>query len=178
MSGIEVVSIAVGILSMGLAIFAIWQSDSSRRETQANSTRIGEVLKEIEANSSMIKEYVTRSQQDMRDYIVGTQKDLLESQRGITAVFTKQLEAQIPTRVTADEELWKLFVTQLFSRPESIGKVLEVVQAMQQTAQKLEESEQRAPSQGSEATTSPKGSQESGTKQAERLAPNGEQTGQ
>lgn len=129
MTAVEIISIVSAAFSTALAIFAIWQANLSRRETQANSAHIGEVLKEIEGHSVMIKDYVARSQQDMREYIVETQKSLMEMQKGLVTVVTKRVEADIPERLSpADQFAMKL----LTESPEKLEKLAEIVRTFQE----------------------------------------------
>lgn len=132
---VEVFSIVSALVSTALAVFAIWQAEVARREAQKNSTRSGEVLKEIEGHSVLIKDYVARSQQDMRDYIVETQKSLMAMQERLVSVFTKRFEADIPQRVSPMDQTMMRLLTE---SPEKLAEIVRVVQeaqtAMQETS--------------------------------------------
>ena len=99
-----VTSITLAIFSIALAIFAIWQSNESRHETQANSSRIGEVLKEIESNSDSIKENVSKSMNSMQSNINDTQKGFMDMQKNMNDVFTKRMIAEIPQNVPPQDQ--------------------------------------------------------------------------
>jgi hypothetical protein len=120
-----VTSITLAIFSIALAIFAIWQSNESRRETQANSSRIGEVLKEVEANSDSIKENVSKSMNVMQSNINDTQKGFMDMQKNMNEVFTKRMIAEIPQNVPPQEQFtMNLISTLIQSNPEILTEII------------------------------------------------------
>ena len=141
-SALEVVSIVSALVSTALAIFAIWQANGARRETQINSAHIGEVLKEIQGYSVMIKEDVARSQQDIHDNIVETQKSLMEMQRGLVDAFTKRFEADIPQRVSPTDQFMMNLLTE---SPEKLTEIIQLFQEAQAKAQKSSGVEEPSP---------------------------------
>jgi hypothetical protein len=131
MTIVEIISIVSAAFSTALAIFAIWQANDSRRETQQNSAHIGEVLKEIEGNSVMIKEYVARNQQDMREYIGQTQKSLMDMQKDLVTVFTKRLEADIPQRLSPVDQFAMTLMNAMAEKPEEFIEFMRKIQESQ-----------------------------------------------
>ena len=98
MTWAETLSIVASALSIALAVFAIWQSDNARRDTQRNSTDIGKALEEIRGQSAGTLDQVAKTEQDIRGYLVKTQEGLLEMQKDLVGAFTKRMEAEIPDK--------------------------------------------------------------------------------
>jgi hypothetical protein len=150
MTPVEIFSIASSIVSVALAIFAIWQSNESRRETQQNSTHIGEVLKDIEANSVRVKESLTRNEHEIRENIGQTQRSLMDMQKELVGVFAKRFEADIPQRVSPTDQALASFMSGMAQRPEEMISFLERFQESQKSTQNTTVvSQEQTPKQGS-----------------------------
>jgi hypothetical protein len=111
---ITIFSVATSVFSIALAIFAIWDANSARRETQKNSEHVGIVLTDIQANSDSIKENVSKNMKDMQSNIVDTQKGFMEMQKTMTDVFTKRIIADIPEKVSQQDQLMMTIASKIF----------------------------------------------------------------
>jgi len=131
---ITVFSVATSVFSIALAIFAIWQSNSARQETQANSNRVSLVLKDIEANSNAIRADVSKNMKDMQYNITETQKGLMEMQKSMNDVFTQRVMADIPQRVSPQDEFMMGMAKTVFDQhPELLTELMKQVPQAQGT---------------------------------------------
>jgi prophage DNA circulation protein len=124
----DLFSIVASVFSVALAIFAIWQANEARRETQANSVHVGEVLKDIESASESIKENVSKNMRDMQANVVETQKGFMEMQKNMTNAYNKRVMADIPQKVSPQDQ----FVMNLLSEdPDKIASLVKLLQEIQ-----------------------------------------------
>jgi hypothetical protein len=129
---ITIFSVSTAVFSIALAIFAIWQSNSARRETQDNSSHIGVVLTDIQANSDSIRENVSKNMKDMQSNIVETQKGFMEMQKTMTDVFTQRVIADIPQKVSPQDEFMMGLASQLFKdNPQLLTEIMKNSQQSQ-----------------------------------------------
>jgi|GEM_PF-5342587 hypothetical protein len=142
MTFVDIVSIVSGLVSTILAVFAIWQANESRKESQQNSIHIGQVLKEIEANSTRTREYVAENERSMREDVGQTQKSLMDMQKELVSVFTKRLEADIPQRLNASDQLNMTLMQAFAAKPEEFLDLIQKFQASQNLAQSSKENDQ------------------------------------
>lgn len=126
----DLFSIVASVFSVALAIFAIWQSNEARRETQANSVHVGEVLKDVEAASDSIKENVSKNMRDMQANIVETQKGFMEMTKNMTDAYNRRVMADIPDKISPQDQ----FMMNLLSEdPEKIASLVKLLQEFQNT---------------------------------------------
>ncbi|MCE7699555.1 MAG: hypothetical protein K8E24_012360 [Methanobacterium paludis] len=122
---ITIFSVSTAVFSIALAIIAMWQANSARKETQANSNHVSLVLKDIEANSNSIREDVSKNMQDMQSNISDTQKGLMEMQKSMNDVFTQRVMADIPQRVSPQDEFTMGLAKNIFDQhPELLTELI------------------------------------------------------
>lgn len=142
MTFVDIVSIVSGLVSTILAVFAIWQANESRKESQQNSIHIGQVLKDIEGISARTKEYVAENERSMREDVGQTQKSLMDMQKELVSVFTKRLEADIPQRLNPSDQMAMTVMQAMATKPEEFLDLIQKFQASQNPAQRSKENDQ------------------------------------
>ena len=110
------VSLAVGIVSIALAVFAIWISKSAERESRENYEKTKDVLAEIQKSAAVIETTVSANQQQ-----------LLET------VTTILKETTVPEKMSMQDQAGMMMLQAMLDNPESMGAMMQSLQSLAQT---------------------------------------------
>lgn len=117
-----IITVVTGVVSVVLAVFAIWLAKSSERESQANFERTQntmrdyyektkDVLAEIDKRATVTEKTVTDSQQQLLDTVTNILKEMA-----------------VPTKPDIGEQMGMEFLQSWIRDPEQATKSLEVLQ--------------------------------------------------
>ena len=107
------VSLITGVVSVVLAVFAIWLGRSAERESRANFEKTRDVLAEIDKRASVIEKTVTESQQ----HLLNTVTNLLN-------------QIAVPTKPDVGEQLGMEFLKNLMSDPSKAAQTLAALEPL------------------------------------------------
>ena len=122
---IESVSLLTGLVSIVLAVFAIWFSKAAERESRENYENTKDVLAEIDKRAMMIDRTVSENQQEL-----------------LSTVTSLLRETVIPPKVDMEEQLGMAFIQTILSDPEKGAHILSTIQPF------IEQSEKQQNRQG------------------------------
>jgi hypothetical protein len=111
----EAFSIAASLVSIILAIVAIWFADKQRRESQVNADSARAALAEI---NTIVGKVETLVSENFQNLLTNT-----------TAQQAKMIEAALTPRLTKDEMVMQLFI-KLADEPEKLGAMMEIVSGL------------------------------------------------
>ena len=112
MEGSFFVSLVIGVVSVTLALVAIWHSTQSERKSTENYHRTKEVLAEISEKSAVIANTVSNTQSKLVDTIT---------------------EIARPTRESTDEMLIKTLLPAMLEKPELMEQFSKLAQQQEGT---------------------------------------------
>lgn len=105
----SLISILTGVVSIAIAILAIWISLRAERESRANYDRTKDVLAEINSKAAVVETVVKENQQEL----LRTVSSLL-----------------IPNAESADERMAMTLLEAMAKNPQGMGPMLQQLQAM------------------------------------------------
>ena len=116
-----IISLIVGVVSIVLAIVAIWMSRSAERESRANYERTKDVLAEIDKRASVIEKVVTENQKQLLDTVTSLLR-----------------ETATPVKTDMGEQFGLALMQTMLAEPEKGGQIMQSLQPFIEMSQKQE----------------------------------------
>ena len=104
------ISILTGVVSIAIAVIAMWISLRAERESRANYDRTKDVLAQIDTKAAVVETVVKENQQQLLDTITS----LL-----------------VPNRDTMDEKMGMAILDAMMKNPQGMGPMLQQIQQLQ-----------------------------------------------
>lgn len=114
-----VISVLMGGFSIALAIFAIWMSKVTERESRANYEKTKEALADIRETAAVIGSTVSDNQKQLLDAVT----DILR-------------ETTVPQKEDVDQQIGIVLLQALINDPEKFMKIMPELQSMAERNQR------------------------------------------